>query len=99
MDLLFEECIAHRNVEHMLTSVFESRGFQEVITPGLEFFDIFSLECAGIPQESMYKLTDHKGCLLYTSNTSSPPNKRGRRRIAKTAGVCSRRSKIVSSAE
>ena len=32
-DLLFEECIAHRNVEHMLAAVFESRGFQEVITP------------------------------------------------------------------
>ena len=48
-DLLFEECIAHRNVEHMMTSVFESSGFQEVITPGLEFFDIFSLECAGNP--------------------------------------------------
>ena len=49
------------------------RGFQEVITPGLEFFDIFSLECAGIPQESMYKLTDHKGRLLVLRPDSTLP--------------------------
>ena len=72
-DLLFEECIAHRNVEHMLAAVFESRGFQEVITPGLEFFDVFSLDCAGIPQESMYKLTDHKGRLLVLRPDSTLP--------------------------
>ncbi len=72
-DLLFEECIAQRNVEHMLASAFESRGFHEVVTPGLEFFDVFSLGCAGIPQESMYKLTDHKGRLLVLRPDSTLP--------------------------
>lgn len=72
-DLLFEECIAHRNVEHMLTSVFQSRGFNEVITPGLEFYDVFSLGSVGIGQEFMYKLTDHKGRLMVLRPDSTLP--------------------------
>ena len=72
-DLLFEECIAHRNVENILASVFQSRGFHEVITPGLEYYDVFSIDCFGLPQEFMYKLTDHKGRLLVLRPDSTLP--------------------------
>ena len=40
-DLLFEECLARRYVEQTLSQVFSSRGFNEVVTPGLEFYDVF----------------------------------------------------------
>ena len=36
-DLLFEECLTYRNIEKLLAGVFQSRGFHEVITPGLEY--------------------------------------------------------------
>ena len=49
-DLLFEECTARNKVTHMITSVFESKGYHQVITPGLEFFDAFTLKSGGIQQ-------------------------------------------------
>ena len=63
-DLLFEDCIARRKVESAIKEVLIPRGFAEVITPALEFYDVFCGEHDGIPQEEMYKLTDQKGRLL-----------------------------------
>ena len=57
-DLLFEECLTHRYVERTLADVFSSHGFHEVITPGLEFYDVFDTESSGIGQEVMYKMSD-----------------------------------------
>lgn len=63
-DLLFAECFARRNVERKLSNLFAARGFHEVITPGLEFYDVFSLEDAGLSQEEMYKTTDSDGRIV-----------------------------------
>ena len=42
-DLLFNECVARRNVENSIHKIFKQRGYTEIITPGLEFFDVFNL--------------------------------------------------------
>ena len=63
-DILFEECLMQREVRGRLRNVFEKRGYNEVITPGLEYYDVFDLEGAGIPQYEMYKSTDNKGRLI-----------------------------------
>lgn len=63
-DLLFEQCDARRGLERKLSGFFEQRGFQEVMTPGLEFYDVFYSNSNYFPQETMYKLTDGKGRLL-----------------------------------
>ncbi|MEG1886588.1 MAG: ATP phosphoribosyltransferase regulatory subunit [Oscillospiraceae bacterium] len=63
-DFLFEECEIHNHVKLALSGVFKSRGYQEVITPALENYDLFSLQSAGLLQEDMYKLVDGKGHLL-----------------------------------
>ncbi len=68
-DLLFEECIARRYVENELNEVFSSHGFNEVVTPGLEFYDVFS----GIEQEVMYKMTDKQGRLVVMRPDSTMP--------------------------
>lgn len=68
-DLLFEECIARRYVEKELNEVFSSHGFNEVVTPGLEFYDVFS----GIGQEVMYKMTDKQGRLVVMRPDSTMP--------------------------
>ena len=71
--MLFEECLARREAESMLTDLFICHGFSEVMTPGLEFFDVFQAGHPAIPAESMYKLTDSKGRLLVMRPDSTMP--------------------------
>ena len=52
-DLLFDECVALRKIENTLTNIFLSHSYTEVVTPGLEFFDVFSLKSRYFAQESM----------------------------------------------
>ncbi len=72
-DLLFEECLTYRNIEKLLAGVFQSRGFHEVITPGLEYYDVFSQGESSIPQEFMFKVTDNKGRLMVVRPDSTLP--------------------------
>ena len=72
-DLLFGECIVTRNIENKLMGLFKSRGYSEMITPGLEFFDVFNLNSPYFPQENLYKLTDAKGRLLVMRPDSTMP--------------------------
>ena len=72
-DFLFAECSAMDDVCGRIESVFTSRGFKKVITPGIEFYDVFSLPCSGISQEEMFKLTDNKGRLMVARPDSTLP--------------------------
>lgn len=72
-DFLFAECSAMDDVCGKIEGVFVSRGFKRVITPGIEFYDVFSLPCSGISQEMMYKMTDNKGRLLVARPDSTLP--------------------------
>lgn len=72
-DLLFEECLANRTVSSMLGRVFDDRGFHEVLTPGLEFYDLFSEDISGIPMEYMFKMSDAKGRLMVMRPDSTLP--------------------------
>lgn len=72
-DLLFDECVAQRHIENKLTDIFLNHGYTEVVTPGLEFFDVFTLKSRYFAQESMYKLTDAKGRLMVLRPDSTMP--------------------------
>ena len=72
-DLLFEECNANRTVSQILGNVFFHRGFHEVLTPGIEFYDLFSEEVSGIPLENMFKMSDSKGRLMVVRPDSTLP--------------------------
>ncbi len=72
-DLLFEECLTHRAAQQKLAEAFALRGFNEVVTPGLEFYDVFDPERSGIAQETMYKLTDKRGRLMVMRPDSTLP--------------------------
>lgn len=63
-DLLFEECLARRMVEDKLTTLFSRFGYSEVVTPGMEFYDVFLGTSRTFRQESLYKLTDAKNRLV-----------------------------------
>ncbi|MCR4616066.1 MAG: ATP phosphoribosyltransferase regulatory subunit [Clostridiales bacterium] len=72
-DLLFEECEARRKVDGALSTLFKSRGFRKIITPTLEFFDVFNRESAGMPSETLYSVTDFAGRLLVLRPDSTLP--------------------------
>ena len=72
-DLLFDECIIRRSVENTIHSIFRKSGYSELITPGLEFFDVFNLNSRHFPQESLYKLVDSKGRLIVLRPDSTTP--------------------------
>ena len=72
-DLLFEECLANRTASSILRNVFSHRGFHEVLTPGIEFYDLFSEDISGIPMEYMFKMSDSKGRLMVMRPDSTLP--------------------------
>lgn len=72
-DLLFDESVARRAVEDKLQRLFMEYGYSEVITPGLEFYDVFTLKSRYFAQESMYKLSDAKGRLMVLRPDSTMP--------------------------
>ena len=72
-DFLFAEASAMDDICGKIEKVFVSRGFQKVITPGIEFYDVFSIPCSGISQESMFKMVDNKGRLLVARPDSTLP--------------------------
>jgi ATP phosphoribosyltransferase regulatory subunit len=63
-DILFNECFTKRELESNIRDLFISHGFNEIETPTIEFFDVFSSEIEHFPQESMVKFFDKKGRIL-----------------------------------
>ncbi|MBR5134841.1 MAG: ATP phosphoribosyltransferase regulatory subunit [Clostridia bacterium] len=73
-DLLLEDSLIRREIENKLSSLFLKRGFSEVMTPGMEFFDVFTGgEHPAVPVSEMYKMTDTKGRLLVMRPDSTLP--------------------------
>lgn len=72
-DYLFEECITSCDVQEKIKNCFLKSGYSKVDTPCIEFYDLFSLEESGYPQESMFKTTDNKGRLMVMRPDSTLP--------------------------
>lgn len=60
-DLLFEECDDKKKIESILSSLYRENDYRKVITPTIEYFDVFKSDNVGIEPEEMYKLTDNYG--------------------------------------
>ena len=72
-DALFSECTLRRQIENRLLGLFTSRGYSEIITPTLEFYDVFNRASQPFPMEKMYKLTDNKGRLMVLRPDNTVP--------------------------
>ena len=72
-DYLFKECTAVNYVSRKIEKVFINHQFHRVITPGLEFYDLFSADSSGISQESMFKTTDNSGKIVVVRPDSTLP--------------------------
>lgn len=60
-DYLFEECDDRRKVEHELSVLFKENNYRKVITPAIEYFDVFKSDNVGIESEMMFKMSDSNG--------------------------------------
>lgn len=71
-DLLFEECDDRRRVEGVLSALFKENNYRKVMTPTIEFFDVFESDNLGIEPEEMYRLSDNQGriTVLRPDNTA-----------------------------
>ena len=72
-DLIYDECAALRSIGEKLRKIYTGHGYTEVITPGLEFFDVFNNKSRHYPQEVLYKLTDGKGRLMVMRPDTTMP--------------------------
>ena len=63
-DRLFAECRDRRSTQTALTDLFRRRGYAEVSTPEVEFYDLFLRSGNPIPQESMLKIIDRSGKIM-----------------------------------
>lgn len=72
-DYLFKECTAVNMVCSKIEKVFENHHYHQVLTPTLEYFDLFANESSGITQESMFKTTDNKGRIVVVRPDSTLP--------------------------
>ena len=63
-DRLFGESDRQRSAEAAITKLFRRRGYREVITPSVEYYDLFVQAQNPLPQESMLKLVDRSGRIL-----------------------------------
>ena len=63
-DRLFAECAACRTVQQAATALFQRRGYSELTTPNVEYYDIIPAAGHPLSQESMMKCVERTGKLL-----------------------------------
>jgi ATP phosphoribosyltransferase regulatory subunit len=63
-DILFDDCSNKIEIINTLRKLYINSGFLEVISPTLEFYDVFQGDTVSIEQEKMYKLFDNEGRIL-----------------------------------
>ncbi len=71
-DIMFGEATLYRNLRNRLTGLYTRLGFSEIMTPGIEYYDVFEAGST-LPQESMYKLTGSDGRLLVMRADNTTP--------------------------
>lgn len=78
-DLLFASCRALRQTERAVRDALESCGYSEVITPAVEYFDVFAQANPELDQENMLKIIDRSGriCVARPDNTTPIARIRG----------------------
>lgn len=60
-DILYGECNKRRRLQSRLTKLFRSRGYAEVSTPTVEFYDTFQKAGTMLSQEDLLKIIDRSG--------------------------------------
>ena len=63
-DIYGEECSRKKRLQKELHQVFSRYGYEDIETPGFEYFEVFSNEVGTIPSKDLYKFFDREGNTL-----------------------------------
>ena len=63
-DLIFNECRKKKIIINILEKTFESFGYDEVITPTVEYYKTFSIDDEYMDEEKIYKFFESSGRIL-----------------------------------
>ena len=63
-DIYNGECSQKRSLQEKLHRVFRRYGYEDIETPGFEYFEVFSREVGTIPSKDLYKFFDREGNTL-----------------------------------
>lgn len=71
-DLLFSSCRTLRKAENAIRETLEQKGFSEIITPAVEYYDVFAQAGPSLDQDTMLKIIDKSGriCVARPDNTT-----------------------------
>lgn len=72
-DRLFDECAAREAVTRRLTEMFKQRGYRQVMTPEMEFYDVYGTAETFYPLEDMFKISDTQGRLMVLRSDCTIP--------------------------
>jgi len=72
-DYLFNEVTLKNKIANKFRELFYKHSYHEVITPGLEYLDVFLAKGHGQPIEDLYKLVDNHGRLMVLRPDSTTP--------------------------
>jgi len=63
-DLLPEEVLKRRLLKNKISQIFTQWGYQEIITPTFEFYDILARGAGSIVKKEMIKFFDREGNII-----------------------------------
>ncbi len=71
-DLLYGRCALLRKTERALTELYALRGYREVMTPLLEYYDVFTHAENTLDHGDIYKLIDGGNILVLRPDSTTP---------------------------
>ena len=72
-DMIYAENKAVQSLGEKVCALYEKRGYGCVVTPALEYYDVFNFDSQTIPEENMFKLTDKSGRLVVMRPDNTTP--------------------------
>ena len=63
-DIYNGECSQKHHLQVEIYKVFRSYGYEEIETPSIEYFEVFSKEVGTVPSRDLYKFFDREGNTL-----------------------------------
>ena len=75
-DIYSTECVEKKIIENRLHDVCKLYGYNDIQTPSIEYFDVFSKERGSVPSNEMFKLFDRYGNTLVLRPDMTPSTAR-----------------------
>ncbi len=72
-DMIYSENKTEKSLGERITALYEKRGYGSVVTPALEYYDVFNFDSQTISEENMFKLTDKSGRLVVLRPDNTTP--------------------------